>query len=62
MDFRRPTRGERRQEIDELMEQRNEMVRAFMERYSDIDRDEIQKKVDASLDRGGREFDRMKGR
>lgn len=56
------TRDERRQKIDELMAQRNAMVGKFMEKYRAIDKAAIQKKVDESLERVGKEYDRAKGR
>ena len=56
------SREEKRKEIDRLMRYRNEMVVAFMKRFNEIDRDEIQKGVDKAIGRLEKEFDQSNRR
>jgi site-specific DNA-cytosine methylase len=56
------SREERRKRIDELQATENKMIAEYMKQYRQIDRKEIQRKVDESLDRVGDEYDRSKGR
>lgn len=56
------SREDRRKRIDELQATENKMIAEYMKQYRQIDRKEIQRKVDESLDRVGDEYDRSKGR
>ena len=50
-------RDEKRKLIDEAVEARGKLFKKYMDGYNKVDKKELQKKIDASLPRIGREFD-----
>jgi hypothetical protein len=49
------SRAEKRKQLDELAAMRNEMAKKFMEQYHQVDLDSLQREIEASLSRLGRD-------
>ncbi len=56
------SREDRRKRLDELMVVRNKMIEKYMKKFRSIDRGDLQKKVDASMNRVSRNYDKSSRR